>query len=68
MIELATGDNDLVDIVYKVLGEEVPVKVRLRQLSHCMYFEGGEEKFPKWLQLLTPEEVRFELGRTYLRF
>ena len=59
MIELATGDNELVDIVYKVLGEEVPVKVRLRQLSKCMYFEGGEEKFPKWLRLLTPEEVRF---------
>ena len=58
MIELATGDNDLVDIVYKVLGEEVPVKVRLRQLSDSMYFEGVEEKFPKWLHLLTPEEVR----------
>jgi len=59
LIELATGDNDLVDIVYKALGEEVPVKVRLRQLSHCMYFEGGEEKFPKWLQLLTPEQVTY---------
>jgi len=59
LIELATGDNELVDIVYKVLGEEVPVKVRLRQLSKCMYFEGGEEKFPKWLQLLTPEEVTY---------
>ena len=53
---------DVVDLLWGALGEEVPEKVRVQQLSRAMYKEDKEEgkkRFRELLNYLTPEMVRF---------
>ena len=52
---------EVVDVLWEALGEEVPEKVRLQQLSRAMYKEDKEEgrkRFREFLNYLTPELVR----------
>ena len=52
---------EVVDILWEALGEEVPEKLRLQQLSRAMYKEDNEEgrkRFTELLGYLTPEMVR----------
>ena len=52
---------EVVDVLWEALGEEVPEKVRLQQLSRAMYKEDKEEgrkRFTELLGYLTPEKVR----------
>ena len=52
---------EVVDVLWEALGEEVPEKVRLQQLSRAMYKEDKEEgrkRFTELLGHLTPEKVR----------
>ena len=53
---------EVVDVLWEALGEEVPEKVRVQQLSRAMYKEDKEEgkkRFRELLNYLTPEMVRF---------
>ena len=53
---------EVVDVLWEALGEEVPEKVRVQQLSRAMYKEDKEEgrkRFRELLSYLTPEMVRF---------
>ena len=52
---------EVVDVLWEALGEEVPEKVRLQQLSRAMYKEDkgeGKKRFRELLNFLTPEMVR----------
>ena len=52
---------EVVDVLWEALGEEVPEKVRLQQLSRAMYKEDKEEgrkRFRELLNYLTPKMVR----------
>ena len=51
---------EVVDVLWEALGEEVPEKVRVQQLSRAMYKEDKEEgrkRFRELLSYLTPEMV-----------
>ena len=53
---------EVVDLLWEAIGEEIPDKVKLLQLSRAMYKEDREEakkKFKELLRSLTPELVRF---------
>ena len=53
---------EVVDLLWEAIGEEIPDKVKLLQLSRAMYKEDREEakkKFKDLLRSLTPELVRF---------
>ena len=55
---------EVVDLLWEAIGEEIPDKVKLLQLSRAMYKEDTEEakkKFKELLRSLTPELVRFSL-------
>ena len=61
-IAVENDSMEVVDVLWEALGEEVPEKVRLQQLSRAMYKEDKEEakkRFSKLLCFLTPELVRF---------
>ena len=52
---------EVVDLLWEAIGEEIPDKVKLLQLSRAMYKEDTEEakkKFKELLRSLTPELVR----------
>ena len=52
---------EVVDLLWEAIGEEIPDKVKLLQLSRAMYKEDREEakkKFKELLRSLTPELVR----------
>ena len=53
---------DVVDLLWGALGEVVPEKVRVQQLSRAMYkqdLEEGKRKFTELLRSLSAELVRF---------
>ena len=53
---------EVVDLLWEAIGEEIPDKVKLLQLSRAMYKDDTEEakkKFKDLLRSLTPELVRF---------
>ena len=53
---------DVVDLLWGALGEEVPEKVRVQQLSRAMFkkdLEEGKRKFTELLSSLSSELVRF---------
>ena len=61
-IAVENDSMEVVDVLWEALGEEVPEKVRLQQLSRAMYKEDKEEgrkRFRELLSYLTPEMVRF---------
>ena len=63
-MDIATekGSMEVVDLLWEAIGEEIPEKVKLQQLSKSMYKEDTEEakkKFSDLLRSLTPELVRF---------
>ena len=61
-IAVENDSMEVVDVLWEALGEEVPEKVRLQQLSRAMYKEDKEEgmkRFTELLSYLTPEMVRF---------
>ena len=52
---------EVVDLLWEAIGEEIPEKVKLLQLSRAMYKEDREEakkKFKELLRSFTPELVR----------
>ena len=60
-IAVENDSMEVVDVLWEALGEEVPEKVRLQQLSRAMYKEDKEEgrkRFQELLNYLTPEMVR----------
>ena len=62
--EIAVESNsmDVVDLLWGALGEEVPEKVRVQQLSRAMFkndLEEGKRKFNELLSSLSAELVRF---------
>ena len=53
---------EVVDLLWEAIGEKIPDKVKLQQLSKAMYKEDIEEakkKFSELLRSLSPELVRF---------
>ena len=61
-IAVENDSMEVVDVLWEALGEDVPEKVRLQQLSRAMYKEDKEEgrkRFTELLSYLTPEMVRF---------
>ena len=61
-IAVENDSMEVVDVLWEALGEEVPEKVRLQQLSRAMYKEDKEEgrkRFRELLSYLTPDMVRF---------
>ena len=61
---------EVVDLLWEAIGEEIPDKVKLLQLSRAMYKEDKEEakkKFKELLRSLTPELVRFFLVGFFTR-
>ena len=68
-IAVENDSIEVVDVLWKALGEEVPEEVRLRQLSRAMYKEDKEEakkRFSELLGFLTPELVRFMKKKFFL--
>ena len=62
IIAVENDSMEVVDVLWEALGEEVPEKVRLQQLSRAMYKEDKEEgrkRFRELLSYLTPDMVRF---------
>ena len=60
-IAVENDSMEVVDVLWEALGEEVPEKVRVQQLSRAMYKEDKEEgrkRFQELLNYLTPEMVR----------
>ena len=60
-IAVENDSMEVVDVLWEALGEEVPEKVRVQQLSRAMYKEDKEEgkkRFRELLNYLTPEMVR----------
>ena len=52
---------EVVDLLWEAIGEEIPDKVKLLQLSRAVYKDDTEEakkKFKELLRSLTPELVR----------
>ena len=61
-IAVENDSMEVVDVLWEALGEEVPEKVRLQQLSRAMYKEDKEEgrkRFRELLSYLTPDLERF---------
>ena len=63
-MDIATekGSMEVVDLLWEAIGEEIPDKIKLLQLSRAMYKEDTEEakkRFKGLLKSLTPELVRF---------
>ena len=61
-IAVENDSMEVVDVLWEALGEEVPEKVRVQQLSRAMYKddkEEGRKRFRELLSYLTPEMVRF---------
>merc|ERR1719320_287299 len=59
-IAVENDSMEVVDVLWEALGEEVPEKLRLQQLSRAMYKEDKEEgrkRFTELLGYLTPEKV-----------
>merc|ERR1719295_2509137 len=59
-IALERDDTEIAVLLYKAIGEEVPDKVKLEQLSKAMYKEDKEEgnkEFSKILASLSPDVV-----------
>jgi len=61
-MDIATerGSMEVVELLWEAIGEEIPDKVKLLQLSRAMYKEDREEakkKFKELLRSLTPELV-----------
>ena len=61
-MDIATENEsmEVVDLLWEAIGEEIPEKVKLQQLSKAMYKEDTEEakkKFTELLGSLTPELV-----------
>ena len=62
-MDIATENEstEVVELLCEAIGEEIPEKVKLQQLSKAMYKEDTEEakkKFTELLSSLTPELVR----------
>ena len=64
------GGCQIATLLSKAIGEDVPDKVKLQQLSTAMYKEDKEEgirEFSELLSSLTPEYVSFcNLGKCLL--
>ena len=63
-MDIATENEsmEVVELLWEAIGEEIPDKVKLQQLSKAMYKEDIEEakkKFSELLRSLSPELVRF---------
>ena len=63
-MDIATENEsmEVVELLWEAIGEEIPEKVKLQQLSKAMYKEDTEEakkKFNELLRSLTPKLVRF---------
>ena len=53
---------EVVELLWEAIGEEIPDKVKLQQLSKAMYKDDTKEakkKFSELLRSLSPELVRF---------
>ena len=61
-IAIEKESTKVVELLWEAIGEEIPDKVKLQQLSKEMYKEDTEEakkNFSEILRSLTPELVRF---------
>ena len=71
-IAIEKGSMKVVELLSEAIGEEIPVKVKLQQLSKAMYIEDTDEakkKFNELLRSLTPELVRrFLVCSSYIEF
>ena len=59
IIIFLNGGYEIATLLSKAIGEEVPDKVKLQQLSTAMYKEEGIREFSELLGSLTPEYVSF---------
>ena len=60
-IAIENGSMEVVELLWEAIGEEIPDKIKLQQLSKEMYKEDTEKakkKFSELLRSLTPELVR----------
>ena len=72
-MKLAAENNheEIVEILRKAIGEEIPDDVKLQQLSKTMYGpydddkEKAKEKFRELLSSLSPETVRSKIILVY---
>ena len=67
-MDIATENEstEVVELLCEAIGEEIPDKMKLQQLSKAMYKKDTEEakkKFTELLRSLTPELVRFSNNR-----
>ena len=63
-MDIATENEsmEVVELLWEAIGEEIPDKVTLQQLSKAMYkkdIEEAKKKFSELLISLSPELVRF---------
>ena len=61
-IAIENESMEVVELLWEAIGEKIPDKVKLQQLSKAMYKEDIEEakkKFSELLRSLSPELVRF---------
>ena len=63
-MDIATENEsmEVVELLWEAIGEEIPDKVKLQQLSKAMYKEDtveAKKRFSELLRSLTPELVRF---------
>ena len=58
-ISMNGGYAEIASLLSKAIGDEVPDKVKLQQLSTAMYKEEGIREFSELLGSLTPEYVSF---------
>ena len=68
-IAIENESMEVVELLWEAIGEEIPDKVKLQQLSKEMYKEDTEKakkKFSELLRSLTPELVRLWYNRFIL--
>ena len=63
-MDIATENEsmEVVELLWEAIGEEIPEKVKLQQLSKAMYkkdIEEGKKKFSELLRSMSPELVKF---------
>ena len=63
-MDIATENEsmEVVELLWEAIGEEIPDKVKLQQLSKAMYkkdIEEAKKEFSKILATLSPHMVRF---------
>ena len=68
-IAIEKESMEVVELLWEAIGEEIPDKVKLQQLSKEMYKEDTEKakkKFSELLRSLTPELVRYPFHLLYI--